>query len=75
MSIDDLMDGKELKKFRIITGYNKFSPHNKCFMARPHHTVFYAKDHHVLNFMVVMARVPHGQLVQEIEGEFLTCQN
>jgi hypothetical protein len=74
MNIEDLMGGEDLKKFRVVTGYG-FCPANKQFKARPHHTVFYAKDQKVLNFMVVMARVPKGQLVQELAGDFPVCEN
>jgi len=75
MNIDDLMGGEDLKKFRIVTGYGKFDVGSQCFKARPHHMIFYAKDHKVLNFMVIMARVPQGQLVQELDGEFPICLN
>jgi hypothetical protein len=74
MDINELM-GDDLRKFRIITGYSKFNVEKQRFMARPHHTVFYAKDRHVLNFMVIMAKAPQGQLVQEVEGEFPVCLN
>lgn len=75
MSSDDLMMGDDLRKFRIITGYGRFDMGKQKFKAKPYHMAFYAKDVNVLNFMIVMSRVPKGQLVEEVDSEFDYCLN
>lgn len=75
MSSDDLMMSDDLKKFRIITGFNKFNCDSQAFKAKPYHVAFYAKDVNVLNFMLVMSRAPKGQLAEELESDFDYCLN
>jgi len=74
MTGEELM-GDQLKKFRIITGFGHFNCQNQEFKAKPYHVAFYAKDVNVLNFMIVMSRVPKGQLVEEVQSDFGYCLN
>ena len=69
------MMGDDLKKFRIITGYNNFDPHIQEFKAKPYHVAFYAKDKNVLDFMLVMSKAPKGALAEELESDFDYCLN
>lgn len=75
MTSGELLGGDGMKKFRIITGYNKFCLESMHFKAKPYHVAFYAKDINVLNFMLVMSRVPKGQLAEELDSDFDYCLN